>query len=238
MTALGRRVFLVLGIVTAAASGGSLGSGFAASLPIGAGSLTAYRTCLLTATPSTTPAVSDSEAAQDSTSTNFGGAASLNVRSYNSSRNRRIYVKFDLSTCGEAIPATATIKSATLRLFLTVLPASCRTQDVFRVTGSWTESGVTWSNQPLGTGPNNPASAQRTAAATVGSGCQFATTFSYVSWTVTPDVQAWVSGGATNHGWMIRDDAENSSQNRTVTYAAKNAGQLERAPQLTITYAI
>ena len=229
-----------LGVIAAAAlTVSSLASGFAASLSVDSAALTAYRSCLITATPSTTPAVADSEAAQDSANTNFGLGASLNVRSYNSARNRRIYVRFDLTACTAQIPATAVVKTAELRVFATTLPTACRTLDVFRVTAAWPETGITWTSQPFGTGLNNPPSAQRTSYATVGSApCQNSTIFRYVPWTVTADVQAWVSGTAVNNGWMIRDDAENSSQNRTVTFTAKNAGQLDRAPQLTITWGL
>jgi len=96
-----------------------------------------------------------------------------------------------------------------------VLPA-CRTDDAFRVTSSWTESRITWNNQPFGTTLNNPASGQRTDAITVGSTpCQNTTNSSYVTgWSVAADVQAFIGGSATNNGWMFRDDVEGGSPTR------------------------
>jgi hypothetical protein len=220
-----------------AAAGHAVVLGRAASLSVSSASLTAYRTCTITATPATTTSIHDAEIAQDSASTNFGLATSISVRSFNSSRNRRAYVQFDIAACSPSIPSTASISKATLRMFNTALPSVCRTYDVFRVTAaSWTEAGVTWGNQPFGTSVNNPTSSTATAATTAGTAsCAYGTTFSFLEWTVTSDVQAWVSGTA-NYGWMIRDDSENSGTQRLITFAAKNAGQLDRAPQLVITY--
>src|SRR6185436_1784429 len=113
---------------------------------------------------------------------------------------------------------------ATLRNYVTVLPAACRTVDIFRVTATWTEAGLTWNNQPFGTAINNPASASRTGTFDVGTpvGCQNRTTNSYVvGGTVTTDVAAFVAGGSTNFGWMLRDDVEGSATARTTTFSAK-----------------
>ena len=225
-------VFLVLGI------GGDLQLGAAASLPVSAQVLNPYRACTLTATPSSTTVVADSTVRQGSATSNFGTVTTLIVSSA-SGANQRAYVRFDLTLCRPVIPATATVRGAILRLYLTGLTAVCRTIDLFRAPSAWTETGLIWNNQPFGTTINNPASGTRTDSFDVGtaSGCENAVTNTYVTGAdVTTDVASFVSGSITNAGWMLRDDVEGSSTVRTTTFASKEAAVVIRAPQLVVTW--
>lgn len=196
---------------------------------------TVFRTCVLTATAAASTSATDSYVNQASAATNNGTATTLDAQS-GSSANRRVYIRFDLRLCSPAIPSTATINVATLRLYATVIPAACRTEDIFRSTASWTEPVITWNNQPFGTTINNPSSGSRTDAITMGPACQN-TAAGYVNgWTVTGDLASWVAGSTTNNGWMIRDDTEGSATTRTATFSAKNAANAARGPQLIVTY--
>ncbi len=232
----GRRL-LVAGLCV---FGFTVGPVFAASIPVSSTNLTSARTCVLNGVSAASTSSIDSDVKQTAPGTNTGTASSMNVASQSGSRNIRIYVKFDLTKCAPAIASSVTIRTATVRLFITTVPNACRTHDIFDVPSSptWTETGVTWTNQPFGTTSNNPASAQATAQMVVGSGCAANTTNNqYVTgWNVTADVATWVAGSATNAGWMIRDDVEDSSTARTGTYAARDAGNAARAPQLIIDY--
>ena len=213
-------------------------SGFAATLNLTSQNLTPYRTCTITATPATTTAVADTTARQGSATTNYGALTTMNVSSA-SGANQRIYLIFDLTGCSPAIPATAVVRLATLRLYMTAVPAACRVLDLFPVTAAWGETTVTWNNQPFGTAINNPPTASRTGTFSVGTpgGCQNQSTGTYVTGgTVTADVAGWVAGSATNFGWMIRDDTEGSATTRTATFAAKQLGTVAQEPQLVVTY--
>ncbi len=53
---------------------------------------------------------------------------------------------------------------------------------------------------------------------------------------LTADVAAFVAGSATNFGWMLRDDAENSATTRTWTASTKELVTLGQVPQLIVTY--
>ena len=228
ITGLALGLFLVLDLTRGAAAGLSLTSQ----------DLTPYRTCTITASPATTTAVIDAGVRQGSAATNFGATTTLTVSS-GTAINQRIYIKFDLTTCSPAIPASAIVRLATLRVFMTVVPAACRTLDLFPATVAWTEAGITWNNQPFGTTINNPATGARTGSIGVGTpaGCQNQATGAYVTGgTVTSDVASFVSGGSTNLGWMIRDDAEGSATTRTATFSAKELGTVAQEPQLVITY--
>jgi hypothetical protein len=212
-------------------------TGFAASVPVASGKVTSYRTCTLTATPSTTTVETDANVQQASPNTNYGTLAALWVTS-NILLNRRTYVRFDLTKCSPVVPSGTTVKLATLRMYVSNTPNACRTHDIFRVPASWSESTLTWNNQPFGTSTNNPAASSRTDSLTLGSSpCQNTVNSSYVSgWNVTADLQAFVAGTATNYGWMIRDDAEDSVVSRASTYEPKDQANVARPPQLVITY--
>jgi hypothetical protein len=210
---------------------------FAASLSVASKNLTVFRTCVVTATPSTSTADIDTYVDQNSATTNNGTATTMSVES-GSGKNQRIYVKFDLTKCSPAIASTASVKSASLRLYVSTLPGACRTYDLFKVTSSWTETGITWNNQPFGTSINNPGTASRTSSLNVGtSPCQNSTAGAYVSgWDVTADVQTYVAGTSSNFGWMIRDDTEGTTPARTGTFSDRETNTLAQSPQLLINY--
>jgi hypothetical protein len=230
-----RAVVLVAPALVMVLVQGGMPTGRAAGLPVSSKNLAVFRTCVLTATAAASTSATDSFVNQASATTNSGTATTMDSQS-GSSANRRVYLRFDLTLCSPAIPSTATIKLGTLRLYATVIPAACRTEDLFRTAASWTESGITWNNQPFGTAINNPSSGSRTDAITMGPACQN-TAAGYVNgWTVTSDLASWVAGSTTNNGWMIRDDTEGSATTRTATFSAKNAANAARGPQLIVTY--
>jgi xanthosine utilization system XapX-like protein len=227
--------------VLAAGAGILLGfgvfTGSAASLSLTSQNLTPYRTCTVTATPATTTAVIDTTARQGTANGNFGAVNSLTVSS-SGAANQRIYLRFDLTVCSPAIPASAIVRLATLRLYMTAASAACRVLDLFPVTAAWVETTLTWNNQPFGTTLNNPPTGSRSGTFSVGpAGCQNQATGAYViGGTVTADVANFVAGTATNFGWMIRDDIEGSAMARTATFSAKELGTVAQEPQLVITY--
>lgn len=233
-----RRSFLVALLVGSAVPM----SAAAAGLTVTSQHLTTTATCALVSYPATAIESIDSFVDQKApTSTTGGTNKNLAVQSQ-SGANRRAYVEFDLAACLFAPPASAVVRSATLRLDESgPLPTTCRTYDVFRNTsGPWTESTLNWNNQPAGTTTNQPPTAQRTSSQNVGSPttCANHTATAYVSWDVTADVAAFLAGTATNYGWMIRDDAENNSTAIKIAFSARETNTLALAPQLLITYTL
>jgi hypothetical protein len=210
--------------------------GSAASLTLTSQNLTPYRTCTITATPAATTAVADTTAQQGSAGINFGATPTVTVSSGNGV-NQRTYLKFDLTVCSPAIPASAIVRLATLRLYMTAVPTGCRVLDLFPVTAAWVETALTWNNQPFGTTLNNPLTASRTGTFSVGTtSCQNQAAGYVSGGTVTGDVASFVAGGSTNFGWMIRDDTEGASPSKTATFSAKELGTIAQEPQLVITY--
>lgn len=234
-----RRLLILAAIAVGLLAGANLSVGSAASVSLTSQKFTPYRTCTLTATPTTTTVITDTTVRQGSATTNFGTVNPLTVSSA-SGANQRTYLKFSLTSCSPTIPTTAIVRLATLRLYMTVVPAACRTMDIFPATTAWTEAGVTWNNQPFGATINNPATGSRTDSFDVGTpaGCTNQAAGYVTGATVTSDVAKFVSGASTNNGWMIRDDTEGSATTRTTSFAAKELGTVAQEPQLVVTYVV
>ncbi|HZC28263.1 MAG TPA: DNRLRE domain-containing protein, partial [Gaiellaceae bacterium] len=217
-------------LVALAAAAAVLGTGvaFAASLGVSSGDLTTYTVATTVPISSCTVTASGDTYADQSTLNaggNFGTNTTMLVESSQAlglGTNKRSFVKFDLSSC--SIPASAQIVSSTLNLYLSTAPTAARTYDAYRVTASWAETSLTWNNQP---------SVAASATSSIGTGTTSGTT---LSWNVASDVQSFVSGSATNNGWLIRDSSESSSTTRRGTFATRETGTASQRPSLAITY--
>ena len=212
-------------------------AGFAGAMTVNSANLTVFRSCVLSGTIAASTSMIDSGVDQASPNGNTGTATTMLVSSAGVV-NQRAYMTFDLTKCSPVIPSTATVTSATLRLWVTAIATACRTEDIFPATASWLENTIKWNTQPFGTTLNNPASGTRTDGVTVGSNpCTYSAAAQYVSWNVTADVVKFVAGTMTNNGWMIRDDVEGSATARTNTYSTSDLASVPQAPQLVVNYA-
>lgn len=87
----------------------------------------------------------DSFLNQASPGVNIGSYSLLVVRSYHSGFNIRTILRFNIS----GIPSGSTINSVSFKLFPTSYPAVNRMYDLFYSSNdTWSETGVTWNNQP------------------------------------------------------------------------------------------
>lgn len=148
---------------------------------------------------------------QNSPTSNKGTDAVMKLQAKGPSDNNRILVRFNLPT---SPPPGCQIQTATLRMFA---PSAVngRTLQALRLTGNWTEYGVTWNNQPATAGP----------AATTSSGQ------GWREWDVATQVQAMITSG--NHGFLIRDASEGGGGFEQQFHAREKN---ENVPQLVITY--
>jgi len=161
------------------------------------------------------PPGKDAYVDQASATTNFGSATSLIVDGKTpaltgpSAKLKRTFVAFGLSS----IPSGSIINSAKLQLFMYDDPSLSLPLEVHRITGSWTEAGITWNTQPANT----------TLATTVN--LTGTTDNIFLSFDVTADVQAFVDGTATNNGWRIADKNEGDSGggDRLAKFCSKEA---------------
>jgi len=204
----------------------------AASLPVAAQQMVAYKTCTLTGFASPSSAA-DAYVVQDNATNNFGTNPDMRVKS-DPGKARRPFVRFDLTSCSPSIPAGAIVKRAQLRLFVNNDPPSTRSYEVRRVTDPcpqglatcWGETTLTWNNQP-----SVAASPTDTVSICSGGACNN----QYYAWTVTSDVTAWLGGTAANYGWRVSDAAEGLS-NAEAQFRTLNEGRAEHGPQLVIVY--
>jgi hypothetical protein len=155
-------------------------------------------------------AVGDSWIQQDNATSNNGTDTLLDVKA-NATKNRRALVNFSLPT----LPTDCSLTAATLRMYLSTT-GGARTMNAYQASSSWTETGVTWNNQPTTTG-----SAASAATGSAGS---------WTAWTVTSIVQAQLAG--TNYGFLIQDSNE-ASGNIAQSYMSR---ENTNVPELQLTF--
>jgi Flp pilus assembly protein TadG len=124
---------------------------------------------------------------------NFGLQATLTVNSENGNKNKRSLVNFALPE----VPAGCKISTAYLRLYATSISTNSRILQAIRASDNWTETAVTWNNQPGITGTPSTVTITSTSPG-------------YIQWDVTNNVLAMYSSG-TNNGFQIRDATESAS---------------------------
>jgi hypothetical protein len=143
-------------------------------------------------------------------SSNFGTDTRLQVQT-KSAGNQRALVTF-------VLPAGSgcSVTNATLRLFLET-SEGVRTLEAYRLASSWTESGVTWSNQPGTTGTAATASSTTTPN-------------TWIEWTVTSQVAAMYSG--SNNGFLVKDATEGAASRVRQKFTSREG---TNQPQLVVT---
>ncbi|HRY62684.1 MAG TPA: DNRLRE domain-containing protein [Candidatus Paceibacterota bacterium] len=162
--------------------------------------------------------ISDSYIRQDRATTNYGGGTTMLVQSRSGSRNYRAVIRFNFK-----LPSGVIIDSSFLKLYMTSAPSASRNYEARSLLGSWTETGVNWSNQPA-------SSASPSDTITTGT-----TRNLWMSWNVKNDVQSIVNGAA-NYGWLIKDVTENSSMTRGATFASRENSTVGVRPVLEVAF--
>jgi len=153
--------------------------------------------------------------------TNYGTEPALFVAG-DGGYSTRAYIQFTLSS----VPATAVILSADLELFY--YTESTFSVDgpvgVYRVTGNWVESTVTWNASPAAT---------NTSIDTIT--VPGAHTNTFLPWDVSSLVQGWVDGSIANRGVILRDTDESSSDG-VKYFRSSDWSTADQRPKLVISY--
>lgn len=122
----------------------------------------------------------------------------------------RGWIAFNVSS----IPQRAWIVSADLFLRLWVKTTSNQSQlgdptgrlyGVYALTGSWTDEGINWANQPSWTDNDSAAS-----PVPPGQGGWYGPVI-WMRWDLTGMVKDWQSGALPNDGFVVKDTQENAS---------------------------
>lgn len=175
-------------------------------------------------TSETLYATADTYVSASSPTTNYGTATSLSIGRSAGGSDNWILIRFDLS----AIPAGATISSATLQMYTMINLAAAAPDSAYQVfphrvvggvAGAWIETGVTWNSKPS-------TYAADDAATTVN------TNNGWHNIIVTNAMRQWVENGATNAGLTLRGDG--SSTWWTVFLSRENG--VTYRPRLVISY--
>lgn len=175
----------------------------------------------VTIDPSTTltPPSDDSRIRETAFNNNYGSNTQVLVSSW-AGDDWRSLVLFDISS----IPANITATVATLRLNYFVWAANDpvgRTYNAHRITASWAEGTVTWSNQPAHDGG-------------VTDGVVVPASYGWMEWDVVSDLQDFVDGVETNYGWKLMDSVEDSGTQYNGYFYSKEFGSSE--PELYVEY--
>jgi hypothetical protein len=213
-----QRLLVLLAIAIAASTASA---GFAATLNVSSWHLWAGSQTLTKSSCTVTGAAADTFVNQSSPSTTYGGGTTLDVLA-DSNIQKWAFVRFDLSSCG--IPSTGGADSATLRLYLSNPSTRSFTLTLTRVLSAWSNT-LSW------TGAQSLTYAS-SAATTASSGTTAGT---WVTFTVTGDVDDFVQGLATNDGWYV--SASGTTQNATkdlIQFASTAAAS--NKPQLVVNY--
>ncbi len=158
--------------------------------------------------------VADTYVDENAPTANFGGGASLLLRSRFNNKNQRALVRFNLPS----IPAGCSLTGASLKLFASAFDPG-RTIDVFRAGGAWAEGTVDWNTAPATAG----AATSRTSAA------------GNLYWDTTAQVQAMYSG--TNNGFVVRDRTESApGPGAQQTYQAREGTPDTQDPELRVSW--
>jgi hypothetical protein len=161
---------------------------------------------------------------------NFGSTADFLATAWTNGgddSNVRSLIEFDLSS----IPVGATIESAELSLFYKNSPGNgdhstlsgSNAAWLERITGTWTESTVTWDNQPATTVIDQVALPASTT-----------NTQDYTEIDITAIVKSWVEDPDTNFGLMLR--LQNETAYRQLSFASSDHTEEAKRPKLVIKY--
>jgi hypothetical protein len=133
----------------------------------------------------------------------------------------RLYIQFDLSL----LPENAVITNASLGLvYWYTSNAAVAPIGAYAVLGSWTETGVTWNNQPV---------FATTAEYTINIPAGVTDGFHY--WYITDLAKSWWDGSQGNFGVMLKDTDE-STEEAWKRFRSSDWTVAHERPKLTITY--
>ena len=133
----------------------------------------------------------------------------------------RAYIQFNL----DLLPANAVITNARLGLvYWYSVSSAVAPIGVYKVLGSWTETGITWNNQPVfATTPEYTANVP--AGVTDG----------FIYWYITDLVRSWWDGSQGNFGVMLKDTDE-TTEEAWKRFRSSDWGTAHERPELRIYY--
>ncbi len=172
----------------------------------------------------------DSYIKKDRTSENKGSDAKLELGKKTSSERRDLFQFNTINT----IPSNAVIQSAIFSIYKEGGDNYNLNLAVYRLTQSWTESGVTWDKRD---GSNSWTTSGGTFSSTPIA--SVATTYAngYKDFNVKSLVQSWVSGTYSNYGMIVKQPNPSNETDKKY-YITSSEGTSNQTPKLVITYSV
>jgi hypothetical protein len=164
--------------------------------------------------------VADTSLYEGAPGVNYGTMVRLYCGNYPDGKNRRGLMRFDLS----AVPASATVTRATLRIYLYAVHQGTDQYRVHGVTKAWEERRATWSNMNASYDP--AASAKRAIRIDLQG--------KYAQFNITSLVQRWVTTPSTNYGLLLR--GTEGASHRGIVLGSREYLTPSWRPKLTVKY--
>jgi len=175
------------------------------------------------------PATADTYMASAGPNNNYGSGALLTVDCLTGSLMHSL-LKFDLTA---QIPAGAIINSATLSLYYYLYftgDPKGRTYWAYRVTQTaWTEYGATWNKYD---GTNDWTAPGGDYTTTDGASVVMPSSYGWVVWTVTAQVQTAIDSVGRIAHFLLRDDTEGGAQKQARFYSDQYVTDTTKRPKL------
>jgi hypothetical protein len=165
----------------------------------------------------------DALVSDDDPSTNYGTYNGLHAGSadWGGIAFYRSYLQFSL----DSLPEDAVIVSAKVGLwFWGTLDSVVAPIGIYNVTGSWSETGITWNNQPASTTTPEYTSSLPAMG-----------TANFVYWYISNLAKGWWDGSLTNYGVMLKDTDESTVETWKY-FLSSDYANASQHPTLTIVY--
>ncbi|HJP00140.1 MAG TPA: DNRLRE domain-containing protein [Planctomycetota bacterium] len=162
---------------------------------------------------------------------------------------RRALVRFDVSS----IPSGATVHSAAVSLRLSMTISGSQPIAMHRLVADWGEGASDAPGQEGGGAPAAPGDATWLSAfhpstpwlqqggdfePTASAETLVGSTFAVYTWAdagLAADVQAWIDGAATNHGWVFKH-ADELAPGTAKRFNSRHHSQVAQRPRLVVDY--
>lgn len=152
--------------------------------------------------------------------TNYGTDQLLNVGDENAANLRsRSFLQPDLT----GVPTDRAVLSAQLELYVVGGNPTNLTANLYRVTASWVETGITWNNQPA----NDPSVLSSLAGITTAVGWR--------AWTgLETLVRNWLTGTWSNYGVVLKKAVDGQSSTDSKSFYSSDYTTASLRPKWTI----
>ncbi len=167
-------------------------------------------------------ATGDARVVCQNPNTNYGSETALALQQYTKGHRQRIFVQFDITS----IPQNVTVNDVDFKIYYFFYMAgnpSGQNTIAKKVTGAWTESTITWNNEP-GSTTSGQVSLNMPAS------------YGWMNYDADTIVQSWVNGSSPNYGFLVKFNTEYTTPNRCPIFYSIDYATDNYRPKLTVNW--